>query len=155
MKAFAKVADFGFRSEGSCFRSIGPVDNAQTRFVRQVISQLHAKPHSPAEVVGWIESQPDYIRSMFSPLTILDWSKRHAYREWRGASRARSAESAIIDRGRGQPLWLENEPLWESRIAEAERLRPDLRLAEQPSLPWDPTKLALTARDSPTLDAEA
>lgn len=130
MKPFEKVKEWGFRADGSCYQSETVVDNSQTRFIRELLDQLKVHPMSPYEVVCWIDSQPEYIRSMFNPLVLADWSKRTAYRQWRGCARARSSESVIIDRGRGQPLWFENEPLWEKHIVEAERMRPELAMVK-------------------------
>lgn len=151
MKPFRKVSEFGFRADGSCYRSETPVDNAQTRFVRQLLATLHARPYCPAEVAAMIQAQPEFIRSMFNPIIMAAWAKLDAYEDWQGAPRSRSSESVIIDRGRGQPPWSEDDRAWHRRVAEAERLRPELKPKPRPRLPWDPKWLGTLSPPSPTV----
>ena len=126
MRPFTKVSEWGFRPDGSCWSSETIVDNSQTRWIREMLADLHKHPMSPSEVATAVDMSPEWIRSMFTEPSLEQWRKRNRYRDWPGCMAATSAERVLIDRGRGQPLWLENDRLWEERVTEALRLRPEL-----------------------------
>jgi len=116
----------GFRDDGSTFKSTESVDNACTRAMRYLVSEIRSKNLRPNEVVRAISLQPEFVQRMFRPAILGQWFTFDSYWQWPLCWTSTSAESTLKHRGAGVPIEPGDHASWEGRRQLAERARGEL-----------------------------
>lgn len=113
---------FGFREDGSSYRSASPVDSVCTRAVWRLCRLLQQRNLRPCELVLEIAHEPELVRHMFGLTELVQWSTLDRYWQWRLAWTNSAAMSTLKYRGAGVPLAFDDEQPWRGRVRLAERI---------------------------------
>jgi len=113
---------YGFREDGSSYKSASPVDSACTRAVWRLVRTLQQRNLRPCEMVLEIAHEPDFVRHMFGLTELAQWSTLDRYWQWRLAWTTGSAMSTLKYRGAGVPLTFDDEQPWRERVSLAAKI---------------------------------
>jgi len=113
---------WGFTEGGKLFRSETPVTNACTNWVRLMIRQIREQYLTPADVVGRLRGQPEYIQKLLSPDVIANWSGIEKFWQWPVAYTSNSVARCLKQFGLQEPVWERDEHEWTRMCDRAEEL---------------------------------
>lgn len=154
----AKTEHYGFREDGSSFKSDKPVDNACTRAVWFLVRMVRERLLRPDELCFEIAHKPDFVQSMFASV-IPQWATLSNYWQWRLASVGTPAASTLKYRGAQVPMQSDRdtEATWTALCEHAARIHgepPLAALAHQGTFSAFIDDLKATRTVSPEVEAD-